>query len=84
MGSVYANIVQKIQGSNGLYPKASYPRIVDFEETDPYYFVVKKNGEIISEGELPTMKLKLPDEYFLVPIKKIARDPVTMICTVDL
>lgn len=84
MGSVYANIVQKIRESNSLYPKASYPRIVDFEEIDPYYFVVKKNGEILSEGELPSMKLKLPDEYFLVPVKKISRDPVTMVCTVEL
>jgi hypothetical protein len=85
MGSVYANIVQKIQESNGLYyPKASYPRIVDFEEADPYYFVIRKDGKILSEGELPSMKLKLPDEYFLVPIKKIVRDPITLICTVDL
>lgn len=84
MGSVYANIVQKIQESNSLYPKASYSRIVDFEEADPYYFVIRKDGKILSEGELPSMKLKLPDEYFLVPIKKISRDPVTLVCTVDL
>lgn len=83
MGSVYANIVQKIQESNSLYPKAPYSRIVDFEEADPYYFVVRKDGKILSEGELPSMKLKLPNEYFLVPIKKIYRDPVTMVCTVD-
>ena len=83
MGSVYANIVQKIQKANGLYPPAPYSRIVDFEETDPYYFVVRKDKEILAEGELPTMKLKLPDEYFMVPIKRIYRDKTTMVCTVD-
>lgn len=86
MGSVYANIVQKIQDGPGPGSYTYPPKISDIEEADPYYFVVKdtsKGSEIVSEGELPTMKLKLPDKYFDMRIKSFYRDKKTMIAYVE-
>lgn len=85
MGSVYANIVNKIRNNNAPGPGSyTYPlKISDIEEADPYYFVIKDNGEIVSEGELPAMKLKLPDKYFDMAIKKFYRDKVTMTAYIE-
>lgn len=83
MGSVYANIVKKIQDNPGP-GSYTYPlKVSDIEEADPYYFVVKDKGTIVSEGELPTMKLKLPDKYFDMRIKSFYRDRKTMTAYIE-
>lgn len=88
MGSVYANIVNKIRNSDVPGPSSyTYPlKISDIDETDPYYFVVKdtnKNYEIIAEGELSRMKLELPESYFERKIKNFYRDKNTQIAYIE-
>ena len=55
-------------------------KISDFDETDPYYFIVKEDGKILAEGELTMVKLKLPLEYFDKIIKDVRRDRSNMTC----
>lgn len=89
MGSVYANIVNKIREGNSVPGPGSYTyplKVADIEETDPYYFVVKdteKNYEIIAEGELSRMKLELPESYFERRIKNFYRDKNTQIAYIE-
>lgn len=58
-------------------------RLCDFDETDPFYFVVKENDKILAEGELPHVKLKLDEEYLYKKIKKCTKDRVTMVTTIE-
>lgn len=58
-------------------------RLGDFDETDPYYFVIKENGKIIAEGELLQVKLKLDESYLTKKIKTFSRDRITMLATIE-
>ena len=78
MGSRYAHIKQ--QQTIG---SANTSRLCDFDETDPYYFVIKENGKILAEGELYMVKLKLTDDYLYKKIKSISRDHLTMLATIE-
>lgn len=78
MGSMYAKIRQEqTLGSTNTN------RLADFDETDPYYFVVRENGKILAEGELYMVKLKLDESYLYKKIKQISKDRTTMIATLD-
>ena len=79
MGSMYAKIRQ-----NSTLGSANNGRIADFDETDPYYFLIRENGKILAEGSLLKVKLKLDESYIYKKIKFISRDRATMIATVDL
>lgn len=58
--------------------------IAEIPEASLYYFVVKaENGKVLSEGELPRMKLKLPDEYFYKPYKYLSVDKTTLVATIQ-
>lgn len=89
MGSVYANIVNKIREGNDSPGPGSYTyplKITDIEETDPYYFVVKDTSQgykIVAEGDLAHMKLELPDYYFDRRIKHFYRDKNTQVAYVE-
>lgn len=89
MGSVYANIVNKIREGNDSPCPGSYTyplKISDIEESDPFYFVVKDTRQgykIVAEGELPKMKLELPDRYFEMRIKSFYRDKNTQTAYVE-
>ena len=73
MGSAYSRILkEKTVGS------ANNTRIVDFDETDPFYFIVYDGDQILVEGELPMVKLKLPDKYMYKQIKKFQRNRTNM------
>lgn len=77
MGSMYAQIrKEQTIGS------ANTSRIADFDETDPYYFIVYDNDCLIAEGELTAIKLKLNEKYLYKPIKKFHRTPVNMTATI--
>lgn len=77
MGSMYSKLLkEKTIGS------ANTARIVDFDETDPYYFIVYDGDKLLCEGELTRVKLKLPDEYMYRQIKKFRRTPVNMTATI--
>lgn len=58
-------------------------KIADFDETDPYHFVVKENDKIIAEGSLTRIKLKLDESYFYRKIKAFSKDPITLIATIE-
>ena len=58
--------------------------IADIPEATLYYYVVKEeSGKIISEGDLPRMKIRLPDEYLYKPYKLLSVDKTTMIATIQ-
>jgi hypothetical protein len=89
MGSVYANIVNKIREGNDSPGPGSYTyplKISDIEESDPFYFVAKDTSQgykIVAEGDLAHMKLMLPDRYFDMRIKSFYRDKNTQIAYVE-
>ncbi len=58
-------------------------RIADLDETDPFYFVASDGDRVLAEGELPALKLKLPDMYLYKPIKSIRRDRTNMTAFID-
>lgn len=77
MGSMYAALTrQSTVGSSNT------TRLCDFDETDPYYFVVREGDKILAEGELMKVKLKLDDSYLYKKIKRFERDKITMIASV--
>lgn len=77
MGSMYAKI-----RSEATLGSAKTTRIADFDETDPYYFVVKEEEKILAEGDLMAIKLKLPENYMYKKIKSFNRDRTIMVATV--
>lgn len=78
MGSMYAKIrKEQTIGSTNTN------RLADFDETDPYYFVVRENGKTLAEGELFSVKLKLDETYLYRPIKRVSRDRTTMLTTLE-
>lgn len=78
MGSMYAKILKdQTLGSTNT------KRLADFDETDPYYFVVRENGQTLAEGELFMVKLRLDESYLYKQIKHISKDRTTMIMTLD-
>lgn len=77
MGSAYFRILkEKTLGS------ANTARIVDFDETDPFYFVVYDGDKLLCEGELPFVKLKLPEQYMYKQIKRFQRNRTNMTATI--
>jgi len=78
MGSMFAKLRQE-----ATIGSASTKRIVDFDDTDPYYFVVKENGKVLVEGDLMRVKLKLDDSYLYRKIKWFTRDQTIMVATID-
>ena len=57
--------------------------VSEIMETDPYYFVaLDESNEDIAEGELPTFKLRLPNEYLDRPYKSISRDKTTLVAVI--
>ena len=62
---------------------ANTSRICDFDETDPYYFVVREKGQILAEGELTVIKMKLDEAYLYKRIKNFSRDRSIMVAMID-
>ena len=58
-------------------------RLCDFEETDPYYIIVKENGKILSEGSITKIKFLLSEEILHRKIKSFIRNPDIMLMTVE-
>ena len=79
MSSRYANII-KSQATRTIPPF----RLSDFDADDPYYFVIRENGKTIAEGELKVIRSQLDKSFFTRNIRKISRDRITMVATVDL
>lgn len=78
MGSMYAALRKDM-----TLGSTKTARLSDFDETDPYYFVVKEKDQILAEGELFMIKLKLDESFLYRPIKKIAKDRTTMVATIE-
>lgn len=78
MGSMYAALRKDMTLGSAKTAKLS-----DFDETDPYYFVVRENGKTLAEGELFFVKLKLDESYLYRPIKRVSRDRTTMVSTLE-
>lgn len=78
MASRYAQI--KRESTVGSLNTA---RLCDFDETDPYYFLVKKNDQIVAEGSITKVRFLLPEELLLCKIKKLTRDSNIMLATVE-
>lgn len=77
MGSMYAKLKQeRTLGS------ANTSKLSDFDDTDPYYFLVIDGGRIVAEGDLLQVKLKLDESYLNKPIKQFSRDRITMTTTI--
>jgi len=58
-------------------------RLCDFDETDPYYFVVKDNGRILAEGSITKIRFLLPEELLYKKIKTFTKDSGIMLATVE-
>lgn len=78
MASMYAQLLKESKVGS-----LTTKKIADFDETDPYHFVVKEAGEVIAEGSLTRIKLKLDESYFYRKIKTFTKDPVTLIATIE-
>lgn len=78
MGSMYSKLVR-----NSTIGSENTSRLCDFDETDPYYLVVRENGRILAEGELLMVKLKLEESYLYKKIKSFNRDRTIMVATID-
>lgn len=79
MGSMYAKLRQEKTLGSSLEKSM---RLTDFDDTDPYYFVVKENDKTIAEGDLMSIKLKLPEEYTFKKIKSVIRNRTNMVAEV--
>lgn len=78
MGSHYSQIKRdRTIGSQNT------KRIVDLDETDPFYFVAKDGDRILGEGEITMLKLKLPDTYLYKQIKNLRRDRTNMVAFIE-
>lgn len=77
MGSMYAQLRKE-----KIIESINQSRIADFDETDPYYFVVYDQDKLIAEGDLPMMKLRLEDKYLYKPIKSFHKNKTTMVATI--
>ena len=81
MGSRYADMLREKRAE--LEKKPVIKKVTDLEETDPYYFVaLSESNETLAEGELPTFKLRLPDEYFDKPFKSISRNKDNLVAVI--
>ena len=78
MGSMYAALRKDMTLGSAKTAKLS-----DFDETDPYYFVVKEKDKTLAEGELFMIKLKLDESFLYRPIKRITKDRTTMVATLE-
>lgn len=58
-------------------------RLCDFDETDPYYFMVKENGRILAEGSITKIRFLLPEELLHKKIKTLTKDSGIMLATVE-
>jgi len=57
--------------------------LCDFSETDPYYFIVKEKGKIITEGSLMKIKLNLDESYLKKRIKAVHRKKDNMTAIIE-
>ena len=81
MGSRYADMLR--EKNEVLIAKPFIAKVTDLEETDPYYFVaLSETNAVLSEGELPTFKLRLPDEYLNKPFKVISRNRENLVAVI--
>lgn len=76
MGSMYAKIKKELTLGT---PIEKTMRLVDFDDTDPYYFVCKEGDKTLAEGDLMLVKLKLPEEYLYKKIKSVTRNRTNMV-----
>lgn len=58
-------------------------RLCDFDETDPYYFMVKENGQVLAEGSITKVRFLLSEEMLRRKIKNLTRDSGIMLATVE-
>lgn len=79
MGSMYAKLQREATLGSAIQKTM---RIADFDDTDPYYFVVKEDGKILAEGDLMMIKLKLPEEYIFKKIKDFHRNRTNMVAEI--
>ncbi len=80
MGSMYAKIRREQTLGTSVEKEM---RITDFDDTDPYYFVIKEGGQIIAEGDLMTVKIKLPEGYIFKKIKEFHRTRSNMVAEIN-
>lgn len=78
MGSMYSKLI-----GTATLGSENIKRLCDFDETDPYYFVVKENGKVLAEGELFSVKLKLDESYLYKKVKSFSRDRSIMVTTLE-
>lgn len=78
MGSHYSQIKRV-----GTIGSINTKRVADLDETDPFYFVAKERDQVLAEGEISMLKLKLPDTYLYKPIKTIRRDRTNMVAFIE-
>lgn len=76
--SMYGSLMK-----NATIGSANTSRICDFDETDPYYFVVREKGQTLAEGELTVIKMKLDEAYLYKRIKNFSRDRSIMVAMID-
>ena len=77
MASAWRRIVEE-----NTLGSSNTARIADFDDTDPYYFVVKEGDKILAEGSLLKVKLKLDNSYLYKKIKSCTKDRQTMVTTI--
>lgn len=81
MASRYADMLREKRAASEVKPVIT--KVTDLEETDPYYFVaLSESNKMIAEGELPTFKLRLPDEYYDKPFKSINRNKDNLVAVI--
>lgn len=76
--SMYGSLMK-----NATIGSVNTSRICDFDETDPYYFVVREKGQTLAEGELIAIKMKLDEAYLYKRIKNFSRDRSIMVAMID-
>lgn len=64
-------------------PSKEPNHLCDFQETDPYHFVVKEKGKTIAEGSLIRLKILLDESYLRKKIKAVRRNKETMTAVLE-
>ncbi len=57
--------------------------IRDIPEADPSHFIVKEKGKTLAEGSLVRIKLSIDEPLLYRAIKRMTKDPRTMVTTID-
>lgn len=58
-------------------------RLCDFEETDPYYIIVRENGMVLTEGSITKIKFLLDEDILRRKIKSFTKNQSIMVMTVE-